>query len=431
MKAVVQASVLEGRVKAPGSKSLMQRFVAAALMGRGTSIIRQPQESNDSIAALATAELLGAELAIDQEGSFHITGGKQDPHEVLNVGESGLSMRLFTAIAGMSGYEITLTGKGSLLERPVDAFIPVFEELGGMILTNNGKLPVTIKGPLKGGEAHLDGSVSSQFLSGLLMALPLAKSDSILHVRDLKSRPYIDMTIEVMERFGLVITHHNYERFHIPGGQHYKPADLICEGDWSGAAAMLVAGAVAGAPAVKTPVTGSGSVVVEGMSTTFTQADAMVSGALLFAGVKLMNLEGAIHVNKGKLRGFEFDATECPDLFPALAALATACDKPSKIHGIHRLKHKESDRAKVICHEFKKAGIRIELIDDNMIIYPGAVNPCTIDSHNDHRIAMAGAILGLRGGPVTILQAEAVAKSYSEFWNDLITLGANVRLKNN
>lgn len=422
MKVRVRPSQLSGSVNAPGSKSLMQRFTAAALMARGTSIIRRPQESADAIAALATAELLGADLAMDEAGNYHITGGKQAPNEPLNVGESGLAMRLFTPIAAMSGYPVTIQGEGSLRRRPIDQYAEVFKCLNAKFSSTNGCLPVNVHGPLSGGTFHIDGRLSSQFLSGLLMALPLAKQDSVIHVQDLKSTPYVDQTIEVMDRFGVTVVHHNYERFLVEGNRFYTPADVTCEGDWSGAAALLVAAALAG-----DSVTG---VRIGNLDTTYTQADSRITGALLFAGAKVMNEDGQVRVRAHRLRGFNFDATDCPDLFPVLAALATACDRPSTLSGVQRLIHKESNRALTIQSEFAKAGIRVELKTNDMIIYPGEIKACTIDACGDHRIAMAGALLALRGAPITIDGAECVEKSYPHFFDDLKILNAEIHISN-
>lgn len=430
MKYRVSRSVLSGRASAPGSKSLMQRFIAGALMSRGTTIIRNPQDSADAIAALATAELLGADLARDHDGNYHITGGKMPPDQALNVGESGLAMRLFTPIAAMSGYDITLTGEGSLLRRPIDAFEPVFTAMGAYIVSNDGKLPITVKGPLLGGSCSLDGSVSSQFLSGLLMALPLAQNDSTIEVHGLKSTPYVDMTLEVLEQFGIQVTHKNYEHFHIPGNQHYKPADLTCEGDWSGAAALLVAAALAGSSSNATLGKNDDGVVIDNLNTTYTQADSRITGVLMFAGARLLNRKGSISMHVPKLRGFDFDATDAPDLFPVLAALATAGDRPSRIAGVHRLIHKESNRATAIATEFGKAGIEVRIDGDTMVIVPGVPKPAELSSQGDHRMAMAAALLGLRSDGIAISGAESVDKSFPDFFHLLRELGAEIRRVN-
>jgi 3-phosphoshikimate 1-carboxyvinyltransferase len=397
----------------------MQRLVAASLLGRGTSIIREPATSADCIAALASAELLGADLGIDAAGNYHITGGKQAPSEALNVGESGLSLRLFTCIGAMSGFPVTISGEGSITRRPVQAFASAFEQLGAHFSCNNDYPPVNVQGPFLGGEAHLDGSVSSQFLSGLLMALPLAKRDSTLHVHDLQSKPYIDLTLEVMEAFGVDVMHHSYSRFMIPGNQFYRPADVQCDGDWSGAASLLVAGALASRNGIE----------ISGLDNRFTQADRLITGALLFAGARVHHENGTYRLVAPKLRGISIDLSDAPDLFPVLAAMASAGDRPSVFTGIERLVHKESNRALTIQSEFAKAGIAVDLdeVANTMTVHPGMVKPCEIDAHNDHRIAMAAALLGLRGGPITILQADCVSKSYPHFFDDLEDLGAQLK----
>lgn len=417
MKRTVSPSYLEGQVEAPGSKSIMQRVLAAALLCSETTVIHRPADNADSFHALECILQLGADVEEDENGSLHITGGKLPPQEPLNVGESGLAMRLFAAIAAMSGYPVELKGQGSLLTRPLTAFEEVFPQLGAEIKTTGGKLPAVIQGPFTGGEFTLDGSMSSQFLSGLLMALPLAQQDSTIHVTDLKSKPYVDLTLEVLDRFGIVVVHKDYESFRIPGRQTYQPAEITIDGDWSAAASLLVAGAIASRNGIQ----------IKGLGGDFTQADKAITGPLLFCGARLMNQDGDVSIFAPKRIGFNFDATDCPDLFPALAALAVFCKKPSTIIGVSRLTHKESNRGLVLQKEFAKAGVQIDIDGDVMTIHPQKkLKACTISSHNDHRIAMAAALLGLAGAPVTIDGTEAVDKSYPDFFEDLIELGADV-----
>jgi len=418
MRLVVRPSLLDGQVAAPKSKSLMQRFIAAATLANGTTIIREPAENDDSLHGIYCARALGADIDFEND-DLHLTGNLNWPEAPLNVGESGLGMRLYIPIASLFDKGVKVIGEGSLRARPIDAFEDILPALGVNFRSRGGRLPVTVQGPLIGGEATIDGSVSSQFLSGLLMALPLAKHDSTIQVDNLKSIPYVDMTLEVLRSFGIFIQHQDYKVFHIRGNQKYSPADVTVEGDWSGGAALLVAGAIASKTGIK----------VAGLRGEYTQADKAITGALLFAGAKLMQHPDGLQVTAGKLRGFSFDATDCPDLFPVLAALATAGDKPTTLTGIHRLTHKESNRAITIRDEFAKAGIKVELIDDNMIIHPGVPQSAVLDSHHDHRIAMAAALLGLRGGPIAIDNAEAIAKSYPTFFDDLELLGADIRKK--
>lgn len=385
-------------------------------MANGTSRIVHPCFAMDGIHALSMAGHLGAEIEED-DPDLLIHGGLKPVGDALNAGEAGLGIRLFTPVAALHDAPLTITGEGSLVSRPMDLFEAVLPPLGADCTTTDGKLPIRVHGPLKGGTITVDGSLSSQFLTGLLMALPVAAGDSTLYVKDLKSIPYVEMTLEVMAHFGVSVTHEQFEVFHIPGGQSYQPTDLSVDGDWSAGAFQLIAGAVAGKDFYE----------IKGLPSVFTQADRAVTGALLFAGCKLKNQGGDYQVTAHQLKGIEFDLTDCPDLFPPLAAMAVFADGPTRLSGVHRLEHKESNRGIVLRDEFAKAGIRVELEGDVMTVHPNEeIEPATIHAHNDHRIAMAGAILGVGGAPITIEGAECVRKSYPDFFADLAELGATV-----
>ena len=418
MRVIVSPSQLHGTAEAPPSKSLMQRAVAAALMAKGRSVIFEPSFSHDGLSSLAAAGCLGAQIE-ELEFGLAITGGLNPVSHEINVMESGLALRLFTPIAALSESPITLVGSGSLLSRPIGLYEQVIPKLGGHISTNQGCVPVQVSGPLHGGKISIDGSLSGQFVSGLLMAAPLMPEGLQLEVQNLNSKPYVDMTLEVMAHFGIAAMHTDYQSFNVPAGQQYQATEIEIEGDWSGGAALLVAGALAGRSDYQ----------VAGLDTTFTQADRMITGVLLLAGCKVMREKDMYRLQNNKLRGFSFDATDCPDLFPVLAALAVFCDKPSTITGTHRLTHKESNRAIVLQSEFAKAGIKIDLEDDRMTVHPAVVKACEIDSHNDHRIAMAAALLGLAGAPITVLGAECVNKSFPDFWPVLKSVGAQLHSK--
>jgi 3-phosphoshikimate 1-carboxyvinyltransferase len=240
----------------------------------------------------------------------------------------------------------------------------------------------------------------------------------VLEVSHLNSRPYIDLTIEVLAKFGVAITNDSYRRFHIVP-KAFKGTELTVPGDWSGAAFLLVAGALS-AP---------DGLIVANLNVNSAQADRAVLEALQLAGVKFEVLPDAIHVKQSDVCAFEFDATHCPDLFPPLAALAAFANGVSVIRGVSRLKHKESNRAKALQQEFAKAGVRIVLRDDEMKIYPAAIRSAHLHSHNDHRMAMAAALLGLAGARVSIQQAASVSKSFPDFYSDIQKLGARVKFQ--
>ena len=415
MKVTVVSGEVEGSLSTPCSKSYAQRAFAAALLAEGRSTIRGLELCDDTRSAIEAITALGAKVEWVDEHTCTIDGGLSPQSDTINTGESGLSTRLFTPIAALSDKTIRIEGRGSMLRRPIGMMIAPLQELG-VEVECDGFLPITVKGPLRGGETDVDGFVSSQFLTGLLMALPLAEEETVLHINKLNSRPYIAMTIDAVEKFGVRIEHNDYKEFYIPAGQKYEPADYYIEGDWSSASFMLVAAAIAG------------KVRVKNMSPLSLQADVTIIDVLEDAGAEIITSPTDITVERNELRAFEFDATNSPDLFPILTILASQCEGTSKIIGVGRLLHKESNRAEAIVEEFSKLGIKMSIDDEEDALYVegGEIIGGTVSSRGDHRIAMSAAVAGLcsRKG-VTIEDAEAVAKSYPTFWEDLKSLTNN------
>jgi len=426
VKARIHPTHINGTVAVPASKSAMQRACALALLHEGSTIIRNPGKSNDDLAAIEIIKGLGAKVLQNDPGELLVgsTGLPAAAQSNIHCGESGLSIRMFTPIAAISSAAISISGEGSLANRPMDFFEGVFPQLGVSVRSANGKLPLTIKGPLHPDNITIDGSLSSQFLTGLLMAFAKTATRQLtITVIDLKSKPYIDLTLQMMKHFGYEVVHDNYERFIIqPQATNSKPQTYTVEADWSSASFLLVAGAIAG------------EITVKGLDLFSTQADRAVLQVLGTAGAGLSIQENEITVSKpliGQCKAFQFDATNCPDLFPPLVALAAYCNGSSIITGVSRLAHKESNRALTLQEEFAKMGVAIEIQDDLMIIRGGAgVKGTALNSHHDHRIAMAGAVAALKAeGDSEIENAEAVNKSYPVFYEDLKMLGANVSLQ--
>lgn len=415
MKKYVYPSEIKGTIAAPASKSVMQRAVASALLARGESLIVNPSFCDDSVAAMRVAEGLGASVKRNSDCVL-IRGGLKPVTGTLSCGESGLCIRMFTPVAALTGTNITLTGEGSLCKRPVSSMEGPLHKLGVAVKSLNGCLPLEISGKLHGGEIEIDGSLSSQNLTGLLMALPLAEGDSIIRVNNLKSREYADLTIDVLSRFGVKIINNGYTEFIVKGGQSFTPCMIDVEGDWSGAAFLFCAGAIAG------------RVTVTGLNRNSYQPDRAVIDALKSCGAGITGSNDIIDVEAGTLRGFEFDATGCPDLFPPLAALALHCKGKTVITGAGRLKHKESDRGTAIISEFRKMGGSVIIENDRMIIEGSDLSGAVIDAHGDHRMAMACTVAALKAkGAVRVEGAECVSKSYNEFYEDMINLGAVIK----
>jgi 3-phosphoshikimate 1-carboxyvinyltransferase len=414
MERYLEPSALKGTVKAPSSKSMTQRAIAAALLADGESIIHNPSYCDDSLAAMSIAVGLGARVE-PLANELKIIGSAVLKEPKLNCGESGLAIRMFSPIAALYPVEISMIGANSLKKRPMIMIEEALNQLGAKCSSTSGFLPLSIRGPITGGICEIDGSVSSQLLTGLLMALPLAKKDSEIKVNNLKSKPYIDMTIEILSSFGIKIENQGYTHFRIPGKQKYTPINYNVEGDWSGGAFLLVAGAI------------NGHLIINGLRKDSRQSDMSIIYALEKAGANIKIINDQFEISKSKLKAFEFDATQSPDLFPPLVALASYCEGVSVIKGVSRLIYKESDRAKTLMEEFGKMNIKIEIKDDSMHITGGSPVSSKVESHEDHRIAMALAVTSLgASGKVSIRDSQCVAKSYPGFFDDLRQLGAIV-----
>jgi 3-phosphoshikimate 1-carboxyvinyltransferase len=428
MKVKINPGPIKGTVT-PASKSMMQRACAAALLTNAVVRLKNYGKSNDDKAALHIIQQLGARVDILDEHTLEIKSSfKQEQSSeplVLHCGESGLGIRMFSPIAALLSTKVEITGAGSLRQRPMGFFDEVFPQLDIEIKSNNGKLPLQLQGPLRPASIEVDGSLSSQFLTGLLMAFATSnRTDSVkIVVNNLKSKPYIDLTLAVMAAFGLdVPAHEEYKVFKFLDTKKKeaptKPVEYTVGGDWSGASFLLVAGAI------------NGEVHVKGLPFDNLQADQAISSALQLAGAKMhRTADQTIVVSKSDLVGFKFDATDCPDLFPPLVALAAHCKGRTRIKGLSRLKHKESDRGAALVAEFGKLGIAItrDQDQDELIITGAPIQSAIVHSHQDHRIAMACAVAGLTAnGSVTLEASEAIDKSYPDFFRHLQGLNANL-----
>jgi 3-phosphoshikimate 1-carboxyvinyltransferase len=429
VKVVIKPSAIKGILTAPTSKSSMQRACAAALLHNGKTVISNPGKSNDDLAALDIIQKLGASVSSLEDGNLLVSSNDNftpSGDGGINCGESGLSIRMFTPIAALSDQSITINGTGSLLKRPMDFFDEIFPQLGIAIESNKGMLPITIKGPLQPKDITIDGSLSSQFLTGLLMAFAKAATQPVtITVINLKSKPYIDLTLQVMKHFGYELENNNYESFTIkPINQlTNKQINYTVEGDWSGGAFLLVAGAIAG------------KIMVKGLDVFSTQADKAILQALIDCGSNISIEEKQISISPPLGDGgkpFHFNATDCPDLFPPLVALAAYCNGTSVIEGVSRLAHKESNRGLTLQEEFAKMGVEIILQEDLMMVKGGeGLKGAAVHSRHDHRIAMACAVAALNAvGETVIEEAEAINKSYPDFYEHLQLLNADVSLIN-
>ena len=429
MTVIREKATLAGSIEAPPSKSLTQRAIACAVLAAGRSRLRANSLCADASSALKVARALGA--VVEREGSWiSITGSPlfrelaaqplEDRGEApmdLDCGESGLCMRMFSPIAALLPRSTRLLASGSLSARPMAMMEEPLRSLGGSCGTREGKAPISIRGPLRGGFLAMNAGGSSQFLTGLLLALPLAGEESEILVHGTVSRGYLDLTISSARAFGVTIRRdEDYGRFTLPGKQSYKATEFEVEGDWSSAAFLVVAAALAACDE---------GVLIRGLDKDSQQPDRAVLDAAAAAGTPFEFRHDALKVGRASLKPFSFDATDCPDLFPPLVALASACPGETELKGVGRLGGKESDRAASLMAMLKHLGIGSEIRGDRMHIHGARPSGGRVEAWGDHRIAMAAAVAALAAeSPVVIEGAECVAKSWPRFFEDFDSLKA-------
>jgi len=378
-----------------------------SLLAKGESVIYFKDENEDVAAVLELIKALGAEVT-RQDDRVLVRGGLQFNQSTYFVGESGLAARMFLPILAMSEETVLLYASGSLRKRKQTGIIDSLLEMGVDLQYTADGFPIYVRGPLRPGSYQLDASKSSQFLTGLLFALPLLHSDSLLQVAKLASRPYIDLTIQTLESFGVFVQQNRYAEFSIPGNQEFTAGSFKPEGDWSGAAFHIVAALLAG------------SAILHDLNPASAQGDKSI---LQYIPQTCYSWAGNdLHIKKAyRLPAFQADLSDTPDLFPPLTALAVHAQGTSILHGVGRLVNKESNRQESLIHEFSKLGAVIWSENDCLMIQGGSLQGGDVNSQNDHRIAMALAVAALKAeAPVNIQNAEAVGKSYPGFWADFL-----------
>jgi 3-phosphoshikimate 1-carboxyvinyltransferase len=443
-KVVVAPSELSGTITVPPSKSITQRALALALLHNGKTIIKNAGNSNDEKAAIRIIEQLSTRVDRKEDGSISVnspgfpsnfkpptsnlqpsTSNLQPATSnfQLSCGESGLAFRMFAPILAISENEVELTGEGSLLKRPMHFFDSVFPKLNVAIRSNEGFPPLAIRGPIVPENITIDGSSSSQYLTGLLFAFAKSAVKPVtITVKNLVSKPYIDISLDMLQYFGYDVCHKDYAEFYINPSSNLQSGVLqySVEADWSSAAFLLVAGAILG------------NLSLNGLNEDSLQADKKITAVLNQCGSDI-NIHGKIITvnNKQDLKAFIFDATDCPDLFPPLAVLAAYCKGRSVISGVSRLQHKESNRAQNLQAMLSAMRIKVDVAGDDMIIEGGNLKGAVINADNDHRIVMAAVVAALGAeDSSTILDSGAADKSYPLFFEHLKSCGANIRLEN-
>lgn len=415
---IVSPSLFNGKVTLPPSKSDVHRAILCASLSKGKSVISPVDLSQDISATIDCAKALGAEITI-QGNTAYVDGTNLfcNKTATLDCRESGSTLRFFIPVAGVGGVNTTFIGKGRLPQRPIGIYLDCLPQAGVQCKTEGG-LPLEITGKLQAGEFTVPGNVSSQFITGLLLALPLTGEDSkIILSSALESVGYINMTIRTMAQFGVIVEKTDYGYF-IKGGQQYKPCDYTCEGDWSQSAFFMAAGAL------------GGEVTLKGLRTDSLQGDKECLEIYKRFGANVTENENGITVKKSQLKGIDIDATQIPDLVPILAVTAAFAQGTTNIYGAERLRIKESDRLNAISTCLNKIGAKVTEKPDGLVIQ-GVDNATggTVEGFNDHRIVMSMAMAVAKStNNIEITDRESINKSYPAFFNDYIAIGGRAEL---
>ncbi|CAM2066991.1 3-phosphoshikimate 1-carboxyvinyltransferase [Sulfidibacter corallicola] len=407
------AGPVEAKATVPGSKSLTNRFLLLAAMAEGSSLLSNPLSSDDTRYMREALAQLGVAVQEETQG-WRVTGrGRwQSPSETLFIGNAGTAMRFLTPALAACSEQAAITGNERMLVRPIGDLVDGLRQLG-VTVTYTGQAgypPLRVRGPLTSGRAAIRGDASSQYLSGLLMALPLAQGHSDIHIEgSLVSRTYVDMTLDCMAALGVKVDPTaDYTHFSIPGNQRYQARAIAIEPDASTASYWLAL-----------PLMVGGGVTIPEIPEKSHQGDFGLIEILEKMGARVERNEGAIRIEAAELRGVDVDMNTQSDVAPTLAVVATRAKSPTTIRNIYNMRIKECDRIDTLQRAFDSLGLTMESGRDWIKVYPGRVSrPGTVDPEDDHRMAMVFALLGLADGGVSITTPECVAKTYPNFYRD-------------
>jgi len=413
----IYRSRLCGSLQAPPSKSYTHRALFCSALAQGESKLHSPLLCEDTLATSHALSKIGVTTEWN-DGTACVTrsGEFKKPSDTIFCGESGTTLRFITAICATTPHAADISGRPSLLKRPVKDLAVGLCQLGANCTSNQGYPPVHVSGPIKGGSLRIPGNVSSQYVSALLLAGPLAEMPVEIDVSGrLESKSYVQMTLNMQDKFGVrVDASDDLTRFHTAGGR-YHPSQVQIEGDWSSAAFLLVGATIAGE-----------KVRVHNLAEESLQADRHLTSILEQMNGRVSQDSDSVAVEKSQLKSVEVDVSDCPDLFPAICALCAMTDGVSTITGIRRLRIKESNRVQAMSNGLRQMGIRTEESENSLIVRGGRPRKAVLNPNRDHRIAMAFAVLALCADEATIVDSECVAKSYPSFWSDLQLLGGRV-----
>jgi len=415
------AAHLEGAVSVPPSKSYTHRAVILASLAHGTSTIKNPLLSEDTLASIEACRKIGAEISVSEKEIKvkGVAGKPKAPHEAIDVRNSGTTLRIMTPVAGLCNKSIILTGDESIRKRPMQPLLEALKQLGVETHSENGNPPVTVRGPMKGGRCRIKGDISSQFISGLLIAAPLAEKDTEIEiVTQLKSKPYVDMTLDIMTKFNGRVERGN--GFCVPGRQMYTSTMYEVEGDYSSAAIILAAAALL-----------DSDVTVKSLPRESKQGDRRIIDILRAFGANVQADADSVTVKgDGDLDGIEVDLSDNPDLVPPVAVVGCLAKGRTMIKNVGHLRFKESDRLRAMSTELRKMNAEIKAGRDHLEIHGvDALKAAKLHGWSDHRVVMSLAVAALRADGETVIDtAESIPVSFPSFVETMKEIGADMDL---
>jgi 3-phosphoshikimate 1-carboxyvinyltransferase len=409
---------LTGVIPCPPNKSYSHRAIFLASLANGKSTLRNVLLSRDTLATVNACKAFGAKIEISGSTVTVQNNGEIIPQtQEIDASNSGTTIRISTAIASLSDKTITLTGDSSLKKRPMQPLLDALDQLGVKCTSIDGKPPVTVKGRSNGGTAHISGSISSQFISALLIAGPRMKNGITLEIDgELVSKPYLDATVATMKKFGVTVNAvSQYKKYDVPK-QEYKPFDFVVPSDFSSMALLLSASVLLGK-----------DMSIDAALGDLPQGDREILSHLERLGVKINSGEKITLESPKLLNGGRFDLSNNPDLLPPMAILALKTLKPIEIYNVKHARFKETDRIAILAKELAKIGVKVTEKEDGLILEaPKVPKSAELDSSEDHRLFMAFAIAGMFVGNCTVTDPDSVDVSYPAFVEDMKKIGANI-----
>ena len=420
MNCKIEKSQLNGRIVCPANKSYTHRAIFLAALSDGKSIVKKILRSNDTLATISACRGFGVEVEeVENNVTIKNTIDSTVQNSMINAENSGTTIRIAIAIAALSGGNTTLTGDDSLRKRPMQPILDSLETMGVKTESNDGKPPIHINGKVEGKEISIKGNISSQFISALLIIAPRLPEGLIINVEgELVSKPYVDLTIAIMKKFGVEVKIEQKFKRYLVSHQIYKPTTFSIPSDFSNLALLLAANVLLG-----------DGLKIEISLGDMPQGDEAIVDILERLGVNVTLEEDVITTESPTLlKGGKFDLSDTPDLLPAIAILSLKSEKPIELFNVKHARYKETDRIKILSRELKKIGLEVEEREDGMILKRSdKLHSAELNSENDHRMFMAFSIAGMFVGDCTVSDPEAVKVSYPEFISDMKSVGADFK----